>query len=698
MLRRLPRLLFAAAALAAAALTRAQTPGAEVAPSRLAADTSETDLASGETTFRGHAVLEYGDLILAADEIRYHARTKIAQAAGKVVLTRGTQRMVADRCTYNLATRQLEVANLRLGQFPVYLSGESVTGTLDELVFTNATVFFRENARYTPALSAERITWRRGEVVSASGLRVGLLGGRFLTLPHFEHSLKADFISYLTAKVGYRRSLGVFAEFGANLPVAPGLKLGAGGGLYSSRGLLIGPSGEYSLGGGNPTGGGSFRSGYINDFGDKERDVLGRPVPEERGFFEWTHWQRPAPGWSIQGQFNYWSDSEVIRDFRPKEFYPVQEPDSYFEAAYAGDNFVVSAFTRLHPNRFQRVQERLPEMRFDLLPSPAPLGLTQRFHAGAAFLQEDTYLLAPQIESTRLDAYYGLSRTLAPAPWFAFTPVAGARLTHYADATGGQSDHTRTFGEVGFDAHLTASATFDYKNEIWEIDGLRHLVTPRVSYRYAPEAGDGRAFIPSLDRRVFATYLQPLSLADRRHVDDFTRLDTLRLQLDNILQTRADYGSRNLASLTIAADYDFTHRRPAKGLGDLHTELSLTPAPWLRLSAYERYDVHRRQQNEFNTAVEITDQEWWSVRLASHYLRNDYEEYSLDYRQRLNETLDFVGRWRYDARRSRFNEQTYGVWHRLGQTWAVKYEVSFFEGPRRESSFGFNVEVDLLKF
>jgi LPS-assembly protein len=692
------RVLFSLVFLAFAAALRAQPAAPPVAPSRISADSSETDLATGETLLKGHALVETAELILTADEIRYNSRARTAAARGNVVLTRGTQRLVADSGTYNLETRRLKVANLRLGQFPVYLSGESVEGTLDELHFTNATIFFRENARYTPALSAEKITWRRGEVVAASGLRLGLLGGRFLSLPRFEHSLKADFISYITAKVGYRHSLGVFGEFGAHLPVAPGLNLGAEGGLYSARGLLIGPAGHYTLGGGKRTGGGTFRSGYINDFGDKKLDVLRRAVPEERGFFEWSHWQRPAEGWSMQGQFNYWSDSEIIRDFRPKEFHPVQEPDSYFEAAYAGDNFTLGAFARLHPNRFQRTQERLPEVTFDLLPSPAPLGFTQRLHASAARLEEDTFLAAPQTEGTRLDAYYGLSRTFAPAPWFAFTPVAGARSTHYADATGGNIDYTRSFAEVGFDAHLTASATFDTKNEIWEVDGLRHLVVPRLSYRYAPDAGDGRRHIPALDRRVFATYLQPLSIADRRHIDDLDRLDTLRLQLDNILQTRADYGSRNLASLSVAADYDFTYRRPAKGLGDLHTELSLTPAPWLRLSAYERYDVHARAQNEFNTSVEISDQDWWSVRLASHYLRGDYEEYSLDWRQRLNETLDVVGRWRYDARRSRFNEQTYGVWHRLGQTWAVKYEVSFFEGPRRESSFGFNVEVDLLKF
>ena len=43
----------------------------------------------------------------------------------------------------------------------------------------------------------------------------------------------------------------------------------------------------------------------------------------------------------------------------------------------------------------------------------------------------------------------------------------------------------------GFDARLLASGTFDYKNPVWEVDGLRHLVEPKLSYRYAPEAAAG---------------------------------------------------------------------------------------------------------------------------------------------------------------------------------------------------------------
>ncbi len=665
-------------------------------------DRLDVDGTTRSAIYSGNVRLAWQDVVITTEEIRYQDSSKEVTVPGRFVLNRGARRLVAESGSYNLATGVLTARSLRLGQFPVYVSGDTAEGTLDELTFTNALVFFRENASYTPSLSAKKLTYRQGKVVVAEDVRLGLLGGRFIRLPHIEQALDAAFISQFSGKLGYRHNLGVFAEGGLHLPVATGLELGAEGGLYSARGLMIGPAGGYERESVDSSLRGRFRSGWINDHGDRKTDVFGRPVPEERAFVEWQHQQRAGDRLTLNGEFNYWRDSEVIRDFRSKSFYPVQQPDSFLEGAYAADNFVVSAFTRIHPNKFHHVIERLPEVRFDLLPTARPGGFYERFEASSAVLEEDAFPTNPARETTRLDAYYGLARPLALAPWFTFTPVAGGRVTHYSDAIGGRSNYTRTLGEAGFDARLLASGTFDCKSEVWEIDGLRHLIEPVLSYRYAPEADDGRPYIPPLDRRTFATYLQPLSIADSRSIDDLQRLDTLRLAFNNTLQTRDQtYGSRNLASFNVAADYWFTranNRLGRKGLSDIHTELSLTPAPWLKLAIYERFDPHRTSQNELNSVVELIDQEWWSVRLASHYLRNDYEEYSLDVQTRLNEVWDVAARWRYDAKRNRLNEQTYGLWQRLGQTWAIKYEMSFFEGPRRESSFGFNVEVDLLKF
>jgi LPS-assembly protein len=665
----------------------------------LRGDDSRYDDATKQAVVTGNARLTYGDIFLTADEIRYDFNSRVATASGHLVITSGQRRLVADEGTYNTATGVITAANLRIGQFPIYITGERVEGTFDELVFTNATVFFREDARYTPSIAAARLTYTKGKVIKAEGLSMGLLGGRFLHLPKFEQSLDTEFFSYVTAHLGYRNNLGVYLESGLRLPVAPGVKVGADVGLYSARGIMIGPSARYQRVEGDNSINGMLRSGYIHDSGDRGTDILGDPVSQDRGYVSWWHRQKAGEYFTLDGEINYWSDSEIIRDFRHRDFDNVQQPDSFIEAQYARGNWALSAFTRFHPNPYHRVQERLPEVRFDLMPSPLGLGVYQRIHAGAAVLQEDAFGTDPELRTNRLDAYYGLERPIAPKPWFNVTPVVGGRVTYYSDAIGGRDDYTRTIGEIGFDARLLAAGIFNYKNEVWEIDGLRHLFEPRLSYRYAPEAGDGRAYIPPIDARVFSTYLQPLSVADSRNIDDLTALNTARIGFNNTLQTRdATYGSRNLATLNFTADYQFDPAPGLHSLSDIYTEISLSPASWLRWELFHRFDPHGETGQELNTGLVLIDQEWWSVRLATHFLKSDYEQYLLEYRQRINERYDVIGLWRYDARNRRFDEQSYGLWQRLGQTWAIKYEVSFFDGPRRESAFSFNVEVELLKF
>ena len=74
--------------------------------------------ATKESVFTGNARLVYGEVVLTADEIRYSAATNLATATGNFVLNCGKRRMVADHGTYNLATKEINVHNLRLGEFP----------------------------------------------------------------------------------------------------------------------------------------------------------------------------------------------------------------------------------------------------------------------------------------------------------------------------------------------------------------------------------------------------------------------------------------------------------------------------------------------------------------------------------------------------------------------------------------------------
>jgi LPS-assembly protein len=663
------------------------------------ADRSETSLRTGETIWTGHAVVDYGDIRLTADELRINSRTRIVVAVGNAVLTRGTRRLLADTITFNANDDTYIVGDLRVGDYPVYLAGSGATGNADSITVTDARVTVPEPGPFIPTITADSITFGEDRQLHANRASIGVGSIRPLALRGFEHDIKSPLISYLSATGGYRSTLGVFAEVGLHVPVAESFRLGGDVGLYSSRGLMFGPSGTYRNDREGSAYHGRFRSGFISDYGDREADVLGRPVPKERGYVEWEHQQQLTENLSLTGELNYWRDSEIIRDFRPSDFFEVQQPDTYLESVYAGHNYFVSLFARFQPNSFHRVQQRLPELRFDLLPLSVGGGFYERFNASVVALRDNPPGGGPTLRSDRLDAYYSLARPIKPTEWLTVTPVAGARFTHYANLDGPRNDYTRTLGEIGVDAEMRISGVYDYKNTRWKIDGLRHLLTPRISYRYIPEAEKGSRYIPRIDRQSFSTYLAPLGLGDTRNLDELHETNILRLGFDNTLQTRDPiYGSRDLVVLNVANDFRF-HRRPGeRDVSEIHAELAIMPARWLELGVYQSVAPQDLTLREFNTGITVRDGEEWTAHLASNFLRGELNDYFLEGSRRFNEVFDGIVHLRYDARQKRFNEQSYGVRHNIGNTWRIEYLITLYDGPRRESRFGFNVRVDALRF
>lgn len=670
------------------------------AASELSARTTGYDDRTGEVVMTGEARFTDGEVLIEANEIRYQATSGLVVASGAVRFTRGAQRILADQITYRRTDRTFTLTRPRLGSHPYYLSGRTAGGTPDRVVITDATASIREPGPYQPTLKAAELTYEADGRISATHARLGVGSVQPVSLPRVSHRLNLPFISYVSLSAGYRSSLGLFGEAGMHFPFSEDTRLGASLGLYTKRGLMVGPSAHYELDRDGRTIHGDLKSGFINDRGDRLTDVLGRAVPAQRGYVQWWHAQEFTEQLKLTAQLNYWRDSEILRDFRPQEFYAVQEPDSYLEAIHTGTNAFSSLFLRVQPNSYHRVQERLPEISFELLPQALAPGIYHRFRGSFAALQESPPGGGATQRSDRFDAYYAVQGSLAPRPWLSFAPVLGGRLTHYARGTGGRGDYTRALGEIGLDGELRGSAVFDYKNEIWKIDGLRHLVTPSFSYRYVPNAERGRAFIPPIDRRTFMTYLPTLGLGDIRHIDDLGAIHTLRLGVDNTLQTRDTvYGSRDLLVFNLAADLRLDDR-PAgeRRLSSIHAGLNLTPAPWLEFELYQSFSTQQHTLQEFNTGVTLRDGDAWALRFSSHYLRGQIEEYVVSPRLRLNEAYETVARFHYDARQRRFNEQAFGLRQNLHNTWIIEYLATFYDGPRRESSFGLSLRVEVLGF
>jgi len=663
----------------------------------------EFDQQTQSMVAKGHARLVRGKFFLEADNIRFNKLENVATATGDVQVNYETARLVTQELSYDPGKYYIDVDAFRAGEAPLYFSGKHAEGNMQLLTIEDGELFYGEPDFFSPNIRAKKITFspENGRVVSKHALfRVGKVPVFYL--PYCSFSTQESPYK-IKSKYGHRNNLGYFGQNTVFFPINEKIKLGGLVDYYTKRGWLYGPAGEYSLFSDTTAMRGWLQSGYISDRGDRGTDTLGDPIQRDRDFIMWRHKQTLYDNVELTGDLNWWSDSYVTRDFRPQFFYNDQRPDNFVEGLYLGQGYYIGGFTRFRPNDFEQVAERLPEVSFHWTPSELfETGIYQQIDADFVHLQEKQLSGTPERSTDRIDGYYGLSRPFNMSPWLTFTPVAGGRFTQYANSKGnvsGKESYTRFLGQIGFDLDALAFGQWDYHNKNWNIHGLRHMMRPRLQYRYIPNANQGQSNIPEIDKQVFRTYLPPIDLGEIRTIDEMVDENLLRLGLENSLQTQAQgYGSRDLATLDLYQDIRFTRQAGENTLSNFYTTLGLFPVEWLDLFLYNRFDIEDLTEREIRTGLRIHDADLWALTFETNNLQHEISQYTLGGEFQLNHRNKVKGRWRYDSHRGQLVEQMYSYWMRLGKAWSVEYQLVFHKGTTRENGTQFNIVVQLLSF
>ncbi|MDG1242304.1 MAG: LPS assembly protein LptD [Opitutae bacterium] len=687
----------------------------------------EFDEAAQRLVARGDARLDFQDTRLIADRITYYQEYFLADALGNVAISRDGYRLIADQLSYDTQESVFAVDILRTGQWPYYIAGVTAGGTTENTTLQGATIYYGNPGRFTPNISSDQIDYTNEQggklTMSATTFRIGNLP--VAKLPSYTHYIHQSPLLF-EVNAGSDSELGTYLQTSTLFPVNSWLRAGANLDLYSKRGVLVGPTAQYSYNSESQTITGALSTGYLNDQGDPDPGLYNQTIDSERGFVEWRHQHHIGERINITASASYWSDSEVTRDFRDDYFSDNQQPDSFVEAVYAGENYFLSAFGRFRPNDFQLVQERLPEVRFDLLPVPIfNTGAYQRFSASYAHLEEDFGQVIPEIDqdsqSDRFDFTYRIERPILLTDWLSLTPLAGARITHYANqemdpsALGRYNDpfsstpadaylendqFTREIYEVGFDLEARAYATYATQNNMWEINGLRHLVRPVLRYRYYSDP-DAKNEIAVIDRTAFDLNRPMLDLSDLRNVDSISETHLTRLGVENLFQTRTEgYGSRTLAALNFYQDILFEKQKRYDGdkqdsFNATWVELVLSPAPWLKFDLASRFQTQSMSLEELRTRTSIRSGEIWEIGLSTIFLHNRIDQYRIDFIYRINERYSLLADTRYDAETGEFTSTEIGINTRLNNAWEIIYGLTFRQDSSRESDFEFTVRLRL---
>ncbi len=678
-------------------------------------------------TARGNARLVDRDTVFEADEIIFHRRDDRVVATGNVRVSQPGFRLITNRLVYDTATRRFEVERFRAGYPPLFVEGDAFEGTREEIDFSRGTLYLNEPEPQSLRVAAESGRIEPGDRFRVSGpsLRVGRVPA--IPLPSFQRSVEGAAPLDFRGEIGYRQNLGAFGRSAIVAPVGEKWGAGANFDLYSNRGVLFGPILRYQTEG---EGGDSLfaelSTGFIRDESAAKRgtDFLGAPVPRDRAFADAAVRQRSGP-WRTTARATAMRDSETHRDFRPDRYDEAQQPDSFLETLYLADNWVASLFARANFNRYHPMVERLPELRFDYLPTPVgETGFLQtaelhflnyrRQSLEAAFAPP---VFAPFLDFgippeggigivsdsavTRLGGAWRIEHPLALARWLHLRPLAGARFTFFDAGRGPREGRGAHYwrGELGFDLTAQAHAEWDVQSRTWGIEGIRHIVRPVLRYRWQPVDGDPTTALPGYDAAPFLPTLPTIDLMDDRALDSAEERHVLRFGLENLLQTRGEAGAaRSLARLNLYQDLVLSNPAGTPDWEATYLQFETTPARWLHLEVAQRFRTESPRLDETRFLAHLRSAERWRLTLSADYLNGFISQYAVDGYYQLNPRFGLLAGARYDERLDRMTRHYYGIRQRLGRSWEIEYSVIFNEGTTREDDFQVGLRVFLHTF
>lgn len=661
------------------------------------------------------------DAQLSADEIRMNTADATIEAKGNVVYTSENLRIFGEHARIDSRSGRIVAEKVRFGRKPAYFFADRFTMEKGNQVMEGVTVWYREPAASGMSLRANEVTYNKAEDRIVLNHIHPLIGAApFFYVPRYAQRGYRDIPAEVYFRVRTSSRQGAFIRTTTTIRQSQTTWTGLLLDGYGRSGWLIGPSARYD----NwklPDAGMRWKSeiegGWIHDRSDLAAypDLFGRAIDRERFFINGSVIGRAAAGWEIIGSLQVLSDPEVARDFRPKLSRQTQSPRSFLEFTAPVAGGYASALANVKTDDYQDVAQRLPELRLDLADrllgdsgwqgrlSLAAARVSERASeqlGGVDFLSATG--VADKLSLTRLDAYAGVSRPTAVGDWLSVKPVAGARSTWWSDTTVGAGTASRTVAQVGLDAEMLMTATWDTRAPRWGIDGLRHTARPFVQWRAMPATGSDQSLVPRLDRLDLATVNAPVvDLADRPDTDTLDERQIAQVGVRNTLETRDPrLGTRELLRADLFTDWrEDTHPSSGSSSG-FYAHVAWKPKPWMDIESLLKFDGSLANHLGSATWLRLDSGDLWKATLGLSDLsegdraRQVFGNYSI----RLNSAYTFRIQANYDLLSGAFIERSVVLTQKIGNSWDLEYGLSERASRRGDGSLGFAVRVRLFKF
>jgi len=637
------------------------------------------DLASGLATGTNGVVVRYGNILLVADSVTLNKTTGEAIAEGRVRVQSDNMVWVGEHVLYNFKTRQMQSAEFRAGQSPMFVSAQNAVGDTTNQVYTATNGFITLDDYDEPffQVRAKRLRIMPGKKFEAHGATLYAGKVPLFYLPFYAQRLDANGPGFLVTP-GYDSRFGGFllGSYGWRWGSSAEVRLHAD--YRTKRGFGGGPDLDLHLG---RWGEAMVRYYYLHDT-DPELDSNLQPFPDDRQRLEFTWLASPFTNTTFKSRVSYASDEGVRREFFEGEYRRNIQPNTFVEARHFWDSFSLSALAQPRVNDFYNSVERLPELK--LAGFRQQIGATPLFYeteSSAGYYQrrfsETNGPTGLDFEASRADTYHQIVLPHTFFGWLNVTPRAGGRLSYYSESEGPGATLTqeeRAVFNTGAEASFKVSRLWaGTRNHLLDLDGVRHIIEPSANYVYVPTPSATPNELPQFDYDSPSLQLLPVDFPDYNNIDSIDAQNAVRVGLRNRVQTKRDGRVEEFCYWNLFADCRLNPDPGQETWDDLWSDFKFRPRSWITLESMNRFDLEDGQMELSYNAITLQPGKSWNWRVGYFYLRDDFdpeptawgsggESISSAFYVRLNENWGLRVAHYYDILDSNVREQSYGIY------------------------------------
>lgn len=449
---------------------------------------------------------------------------------------------------------------------------------------------------------------------------------------------------------------------------------------YSKRGFGSGVDFVYGDKGREFEGDVSLR--YQRDHGQDR--FFGEPPTENRGRVSFAHRHRLP--WEVQldAELQIFSDRGYYPTWFEDEDKGEKPPENliYLKRAFA--NSYVTALYTMRLNDWETVAEYQPEVRydlvyqplFDLFDSPVYLNTTVRGSKNRLEVDEDLNITPRGTWRFDLDALLEYPFDIGP---MRLTPFVGPRYTWYEEDIFERRSEDRFGITSGATLAFQAWRLYDVHGGIFGLDGMRHVVSPSLTFR-----------------NISGVKLHPDELVIVDDVDTFDNFQVFEFEVRNLFQTVRQRESgpvvEEFVDLETEIDYYPNAGRDFGGdpWSNLRNDLIVRFSDDFQLAFDSELNFYGRGMEIANVALGFTPSREFQAYAGFRHFHDTYDAVFFQTNWRIEEKWMVTGETSYDF------EEDRGLEHRLVVTrfahdWVLQFGLKADVG---ENDFGVTISLE----